>query len=427
MAPKIAYIMSRFPHLPETFILREMDELARQGLDIALYPLIRQQQEMIHEEAKFWLSQARPLPTLSWLTLKANIRAMFKLPVVYFSLWLHTLLESWRDPYMLMRLLILLPQSVYAAQAMQEEDIDHIHAHYATFPAFAAWVIHQLTGVSYSVTVHAHDIFVRHTMLKRKLNAANFVVAISDYNREYLAGVVGDKVARKTYVIHCGIEPQAYRPSLLDRKPGDPLEIIHIGSLQPYKGQRYLIEACHQLFNRGVPFRCRIIGGGEEQGNLTKMIEGMGLESAIQLLGSKTQQEIARLLPTAHCYVQPSIIMPSGKMEGIPVALMEAMASRLPVVATAISGIPELVRPGETGFLVPPADTTALTDALMTVYEHPEKAAYLAENGRSLVLQSFDLRSNVTRLADLFTAVPDQNAPVIKKEPVAIISHQAGM
>lgn len=423
MAHKFAYIMSRFPHLPETFILREMNELTRQGWEIALYPLIRQNQALIHDEAKPWMPKVRPLRAFSRLTFAANVRAMFKQPAVYISLWLQTVLESWRDPYMLVRFLFLLPQSVYAAQAMQKEEIDHIHAHYATFPAFTAWITQQLTGISFSVTVHAHDIFVHHTMLKRKLNEADFIVAISEYNREYLAAVVGDKVARKTHIIHCGIEPQTYRPALLDRKPGDALQIIHIGSLQPYKGQRYLIEACRQLQERGVPFHCRIIGNGEELANLTKMIKDMNLESAIQLLGSKTQQEIAWLLPTAHCYVQPSIITPSGKKEGIPVALMEAMASRLPVVATAISGIPELVRPGETGFLVPPADAAALADTLITIYEHSEKAACLADNGRSWVLQSFDLKSNVTRLADLFTAVLDQKAPPIKQEKTVIVGH----
>lgn len=407
MARKIAYIMSRFPHLPETFILREMDELTRQGWEIALYPLIRQKQALVHDEAKAWLPQARPLPMFSWLTLTANVRTLFQKPTVYIRLWRQTLLESWREPYMLLRFFILLPESVYAAQSMQKEEIGHIHAHYATFPAFAAWVIHQLTGISYSVTVHAHDIFVHQTMLKRKLNEADFVVAISEYNREYLAAVVGDKIARKTHIIHCGIEPQTYRPSHLDRKPGNLLEIIHIGSLQPYKGQQYLIEACRQLYERGIPFHCRIIGGGKEHDRLANMIKDFGLESVVELLGSKTQQEIARILPTAHCYVQPSIITPSGKMEGIPVALMEAMASRLPVIATAISGIPELVRPDETGFLVPPADAAALADTLMAVYEDPEKAAYLAENGRSRVLQSFDLQSNVSQLAELFTAVPD--------------------
>jgi glycosyltransferase involved in cell wall biosynthesis len=423
MAYKIAYIMSRFPHLPETFILREMDELTRQGWDIALYPLIRQEQETVHEEARKWLSRIRPLPLFSWRTLFANLHTVFRQPAVYASLWARTLLESWRDPAMLVKSFILLPEAVYAAQAMQQEEIDHVHAHYATFPAFAAWIIHQLTGISYSVTVHAHDIFVSQTMLRCKLQKAAFIAAISEYNREYLTTMVGDEIPDKTHIIHCGIEPQMYRPSLLARKPDDPLEIIHIGSLQPYKGQRYLIEACYQLRERRVPFRCQIIGGGEEQACLTEMIEALELQSVVHLLGSKTQQEIAGLLPKAHCYVQPSIITPSGKMEGIPVALMEAMACRLPVVATAISGIPELVRAGETGFLVPPADAQALADALTAVYEQPERAAYLAENGRSLVLQSFVLRSNVAQLADLFTALL-AGTPLSSKQAEIVIDRR---
>lgn len=411
MAHKVAYIMSRFPHLPETFILREMDELTRQGWDIALYPLIRQKQATVHDEAKVWLPRIRPLPMFSWRTLAANIRAAFTQPVAYASLWWHTVAESWHDPAMLVRLIVLLPVAVYAAQTMQQEQIDHIHAHYATYPAFAAWIIHQLTGIGYSITVHAHDIFVRHTMLRRKLQKATFIAAISEFNREYLTNVVGVDVSHKTHIIHCGIDPHNYTPALLNRKPGDTLEIIHIGSLQPYKGQRYLIEACHHLQERGVPFRCRMIGGGEEQSDLANRIEALGLQSHVYLLGSKTQQEVARLLPQAHCYVQPSIIAPSGKMEGIPVALMEAMACRLPVVATAISGIPELVREGETGFLVPPADAQALADMLTAVYQQPERASYLAENGRSLVLQSFMLQANVTQLADLFSAILNSPTP----------------
>ena len=424
MAYKIAYIMSRFPHLPETFILREMNELVRQGWDIALYPLIQQKQPVIHHEAKPWLSRIRPLPFLSWHTFIANIRTFFSQPINYATVWLRTIKESRQNPYMLVRSVAILPKAVYAAHKMQQEGINHIHAHYSTHPAFATWVIHQLTGISYSVTVHAHDIFVRRTMLKSKLESASFVAAISEFNRNYLAEKVGERISGKTHIVHCGIEPKIYKPTPLPRKTGGLLEIIHIGSLQPYKGQRYLIEACQHLRENNIPFRCQIIGGGEEKESLTKLINTLGLEFEIILLGNKTQQEVAHLLSTAHCYVQPSIITSAGKMEGIPVALMEAMACQLPVVATSLSGVPELVRPGETGYLVPPEDARAIADALMSIHHDPDRAAILAANGRSFVMQSFELKANVSKLARLFTDVIINNAPIPTQKPLAVLEYQ---
>jgi len=403
--------MSRFPHLPETFILREMMELELQGQGVSLYPLILQKQPIVHPEAQPWIARAHRLPYISSDVLEANARALAARPGRYGDLWKRTAWENQTSSNFLIRALALLPKAAYAARLMQREGVAHIHAHYATHPAFVAWVIHQLTGLSYSVTVHAHDIFVRTAMLATKLREAAFVVAISDYNRDYLARLLGEWVREKTHVIHCGIAPAAYTPHLNLPSPGERFEIINVGSLQPYKGHRHLLEACALLRDQGLPVHCRIVGGGEERPRLERQRADMRLEGVVELLGPKSQDEVARLLPTAQCYVQPSIITPSGKMEGIPVALMEALACALPVVATKISGIPELVRPGETGLLVPPADAHALAGALATIYHDPHHAAQRADAGRALVLREFELSANVKRLAALFDSAILTQAP----------------
>lgn len=403
MPPKIAYVMSRFPHLPETFILREMAELERQGWPIALYPLILQKQAMIHDEAQAWLARAHRLPYLSGPIALSNAATLARHPVRYTGTLAQGAWGNRTSPSFAARALALWPKAVHAARLMQREGIQHIHAHYATHPAFVAWVIHRLTGLSYSLTVHAHDIFVEQAMLATKLREAKFIAAISNFNREYLARAVGAWVREKIHVVHCGIEPGHYAARVAAPAPGARFEIITIGSLQEYKGQRYLLDACALLRDRGVPFRCRIIGGGEEKEALTQQIATLNLAGQVELLGPRPQDEVARLLPTAHCYTQPSIITASGKMEGIPVSLMEALSCALPVVATDLSGIPELVRPGETGTLVPPANAAALAEALAHVYAHPEAAAEMAEAGRALVLREFDLRANVTHLAELLT------------------------
>jgi glycosyltransferase involved in cell wall biosynthesis len=165
----------------------------------------------------------------------------------------------------------------------------------------------------------------------------------------------------------------------------------------------YLIEACAILRQKGIPALCKIVGDGEERQTLMSLIEKYDLQGTVELVGAKKQEEVASLLQTADCYAQPSVITPSGKMEGIPVALMEALSSQLPVVASDISGISELVRPNETGYLVPPADPNALASTLEHIYTHPEEARVLGETGRQVVQMEFEIHKNVSELAELFS------------------------
>lgn len=403
MANHIAYIVSRFPHLPETFILREMIQLEALGWQIEFYPLIIQHQDVIHEEARPWLKRAHAVPWLSFGLLKSNLSKLMFHPRQYISLLLRVMRENVSSPKFLGRALLLFPRAAWMADQFQAKDIRHIHAHYATHPALVAWLINQWTDITYSFTVHAHDIFVEKPMLETKLHDSVFVSSISEFNRKYLANMFGPWVNEKTKIIRCGIEPSYYQIAKQNgNSRSHPLEIISVGSLQPYKGHIYLVKACAELMQRGVPFHCQIIGGGDLRSLLEHAIAENHLEGRIELLGPRTQEEVSRFLQTANCYVQPSVVTRTGKMEGIPVALMEAMASRIPVVATAISGVPELVRPGETGWLVPPEDVYALADALCEIYSSPVEAARRAELGQKWVLEEFELSSNVRKLASLF-------------------------
>jgi glycosyltransferase involved in cell wall biosynthesis len=325
--------------------------------------------------------------------------------------------ENLGSPKFLIRALLLFPRAVWMADDLQKRGIRHIHAHYATHPALVAWLIHQLTGIPYSVTVHAHDIFVEKQMLATKLYDSEFISSISEFNRRYLVELFGPWVMDKTEIIRMGIDPSYYSNGGRDQGNGSlKLEIISVGSLQPYKGHIYLVKACGILKQRGIPFRCRIIGGGDLHGLLMRAIAENQLEGLIELLGPLTQADVSRLLRSANCYVQPSVITSTGKMEGIPVALMEAMVSKIPVVATSISGVPELVRPGETGWLVPPEDVLALADALTEIQANPSEADRRAELGQRWVMAEFEISSNVRKLASLFS---HSNLPLV---PVTDIS-----
>jgi colanic acid/amylovoran biosynthesis glycosyltransferase len=399
---KIAYIMSRFPHLPETFILREMSMLEKLGWSVVLCPLIVQSSPLVHQDARAWVPRAERLPYLSRGVLAAVGRSFLSRPVVFLSLWGTVISSHWRQPRSLVRALALLPKMIFAATVLSRQGVTHVHAHYATYPALAAWVIQRLTGLPYSLTVHAHDLFMGTPMLEEKLGEARFVAAISAFNREFIRRHVGVDALDRTTVVHCGVTPSDY--SLASPPPDgadQPLEILSVGSLQPYKGQIHLVRACRILVDRGINLQCRIVGGGPEQRNLEREIELQRLHGVVELLGPQPQEEVARLLPTAHCYVQPSVVAASGQMEGIPVSLMEALASGLPVIATDLSGVGELVRPGETGWLVPPEAPEAIADAVAELVADPVAAVHRAQAGRALVLEEFDLETNVQRLAQL--------------------------
>jgi glycosyltransferase involved in cell wall biosynthesis len=403
MTNKIAYIVSRFPHLPETFILREMIYLEKLGWQVELYPLIIQRQEIIHEEAQPWVERAHGVPWFSLALLKANAKRLIRQPRQYFSLLGRVIRENLTSPKFLTRALLLFPRSVWMADHFKEEGIRHIHAHYATHPALVAWLINQLTGIPYSVTVHAHDIFVEKPMLATKLHDSVFISSISEFNRKYLVDLLGPWIQEKTEIIRMGIDPSYYQNgNEIKSVSARRLEIISVGSLQPYKGHIYLLEACAELYRRGIPFHCMIVGGGDLHSLLERAIQEYDLEGLVELMGPRTQSEVSRFLRTANCYVQPSVITSTGKMEGIPVALMEAMMSRVPVVATSISGVPELVRPGETGWLVPPENVRALADALAEIYYNPAEAERRADLGRHWVMEEFEISSNVQKLASLF-------------------------
>ncbi len=396
--PKIAYIVSRFPHLPESFILRELDELEAQGFEVILCPLLRHEEKVSHPAAYRWIERAWYTPFVSGRLLRDTFWQIRQQPRRALTTIMQPLLRVAKSPNFLIGTLGILPTAFHLARRLQTSGVSHVHAHFATHPTMAAWIINQLTGITYSFTPHAHDIYVDTAMLREKMAAAKFVIAISEYNRQLLARF-GD--VAKVHVVHCGVHLERY--PLRTTLPEDPFTIVSVASLQPYKGLEYLIRACRLLRDRGAPpFRCRIAGGGELHSSLRQLITDLDLADCVELLGPQTQEAVASLLQTAHLFVLPSIITESGKMEGLPVVLMEALAVGLPVISTSISGIPEIVKPGVTGQLVPPANPTALADAIADVMANPTAAYARSRQGRELVEREFSLEDNVRHLSSLF-------------------------
>jgi len=416
---KVAYIMSRFPKITETFVLYEIIELRKRGEAVEIYPLIRERQPVAHPDVERLSGCVHFVPWISRAVVRANWHYLRRSPRVYLRTAAEAVRRNLASARLLLGALTFFPKSAAFAYEMERGGITHIHAHFATHPALSAWIIHRLTGIPYSFTAHAHDIFVDRAMLREKLADAAFVVAISEHNRNFMAEKCGEELRNKIHVVHCGVDVEYFAPPatpqstgplpFLTSQPqpvGGPVRMLCVASLLEMKGHAYLIEACRLLRQRGIDFHCDFVGDGERKAQLREQISRSGLDGAFTFLGPQPRSVVRGLLHQAQVKVLASVPLPSGLQDGIPVALMEAAACGVPVVSTTVSGIPELVDSGVNGILVPPRDACALAEALERLARDPELRTRMGRRGREKVLREFNLAANAERLASLFAGTP---------------------
>ena len=401
-APRVAYMMSRFPKLTETFILYEMLAVQAQGVTVELYPLQREQTSVMHPEAAPLVARAHYQPLLSWAILRAQWHYLRRKPRAYLGALRDLLRANWGSARYFLGALAFFPKAVRFAQLMEASGIDHLHAHFASHPAAMAFAIHRLTGIPYSFTAHGSDLHRDRHMLCQKVAEAAFVVTIARFNQEIFVAECGESARAKVQVIHCGVDTEVFQPRQRSSDHPGPLQILCIGTLHEVKGQTYLIEACRLLRERGVDFVCRLVGDGPDEAALRAQVMGAGLADAVHFEGRKTRQEVIALLEAADVVVAPSVPSRDNRREGIPVVLMEAMGAGVPVIASDLSGIPELVEHEVNGLLVPPGDAAAIAAALERLANDSALRARLGQGGREKVLREFDLATNAARLAEQF-------------------------
>jgi glycosyltransferase involved in cell wall biosynthesis len=309
------------------------------------------------------------------------------------------------------RLAIFL-RAVGAAHQLKGEGVDLLHSHFAWLSGAAAWVCSRLLGIPFTVTTHAYDHYFSNDLLSLVVNQADHVVTISEYNRQHLKTEVG-RPSGDISVIHCGVNVQLLRRKQIEedeRVPNQPIRILSVGSLQAKKGHTYLIDACHHLERRGIEFRCSIVGAGPAESALRRKIGEANLQTRVHLLGARPHPDILDSYHQHDIFVLASVVASGGDMDGIPVVLMEAGAASLPLVSTRVSGIPELVRHGQTGLLVEPGNATALADAIATLAADPVLRDSLGQRARLLVCSEFDIETNAGHLASLFLSVAEAAA-----------------
>lgn len=400
-APRVAYLMSRFPKLTETFILYEMLAVQAQGVTVELYPLQRERTSVMHPEAAPLVARAHFQPLLSWAILRAHLHYLRRRPRAYLGALRDLLRANWGSARYFLGALAFFPKAVRFAQLMEADGIDHIHAHFASHPAAMAFVIHRLTGLPYSFTAHGSDLHRDKHMLCQKVAEAAFVVTIARFNQAIIIAECGENARPKVQVVHCGVDTDVFQPRQTDASHG-PLHILCIGTLHEVKGQTHLIAACRLLRERGIDFVCRLVGDGPDAPMLREQVTRAGLTNAVHFEGRKTRQEVIALLNAADVVVAPSVPSRDNRREGIPVVLMEAMAAGVPVIASDLSGIPELIEHEVSGLLVPPGDSAAIAAALERLSADSALRARLGQGGRDKVLREFDLATNAARLVEQF-------------------------
>jgi colanic acid/amylovoran biosynthesis glycosyltransferase len=399
---KVAYLVSRFPKLTETFVLYEMQAVEKQGISVELYPLLRERTDKTHAEAESWVKRAHFTPLISFSILRSNLLYLVRSPGTYLRT-LRDLLWGTRGSLRFFQgALAFFPKSVHLAQMMHKAGIVHIHAHFASHPASAAFIIHRLTGIPYSFTAHGSDIHRDQHMLAEKTAEAAFVVPISRFNRDVILRSSNGKHADKIHVVHCGVDTSKFQPNGKNGAQSGPVQILCIGTLHEVKGQKHLIEACRILKKQGIPFSCHFIGDGPDEQALAEQTRQAGLNDQIVFHGRLDQEEVLEFLHQADLLVAPSVPSRDGRREGIPVVLMEAMACGLPVVSSRLSGIPEIVSDGVNGLLTEPGDAQAIAEAITCLSVSPALRKQFGTAGRQTIEREFDLPSSARQLARLF-------------------------
>jgi glycosyltransferase involved in cell wall biosynthesis len=273
-----------------------------------------------------------------------------------------------------------------------------------------------LLDVPYSFTAHAHDIYIDQLHLGTLVRGAKAIAVISEFNRSFLAPY-GAGTETPVQLVRCGVIPSAYafRPRALPSQ--GPVRAICVATLNELKGHAVLLDA----MARGGPelerVQVDIVGSGPLEAELRAQVARLGLEDRVRFNGTRSEDEVARMLDAADVFVLASVVTSTGWMDGIPVALMEALAAGLPVIASRLSGIPELIRDGETGLLACPGDSVDLARAFRRLIADPDATLARARAGRRLIEQEFDIERSADRMLELFgVAVRAPGAPMAVKD-----------
>ena len=396
---RIAYLISRYPAISHTFILREIRELRRLGVEIypvSVNPPDRPVSQLSEEER----IEAATTVCLKSMTSAQMAGAMWRTLTAHPAGLLAGLQLAFRlggtDPKAIAKRLFYLAEAVLTGDFLRREQLPHLHVHFATPAATVALFVKEVFGIPFSMTVHGPDEFYDVTAhhLPEKIAAASFICTIGSFCRSQLMKLSAPEHWSKMEVSPLGVDPQLFRPRPVYKD--EHFRILCLGRLVAAKGQAVLLDAVRLLARQGRPVHATFAGDGPDRQRLETMAREYGVTEHVAFLGAVNPESVRGLYAATDAFVLPSFA------EGIPVVLMEAMAMEVPCVTTVVNGIPELITSGESGLLVSPSDAAQLADAIENLIANPALRQSLGKAGRRKVTASYDLVRNVARLHNIF-------------------------
>ena len=396
----MAYLVSRYPSLSHTFILREVLSLRAQGLDIlvaSINPTDRPPGALTAEEraetaTTFYVKKAGARRLL-WACLVSFLRRPGRL----FQGLIFSIRLGGADLGKVLYGLFYFLEALLLGQWMVDKGLGHLHVHFATPASTVGLIATKIFPISLSITVHGPDEFydVPGYRLREKIAGASFICAIGNFARSQLMKIAPPTQWCKFEVAPLGVDPERFAPH--HSYPAvDKFELICVGRLVPAKGQHMLIGAMARLLSEGRQIRLRLVGDGPDRPSLERQVAELAVGGSVVFEGPVNQDRIRSLYQAADIFVLPSFA------EGIPVVLMEAMAMEIPVVTTFVNGIPELIRHGIDGWLVAPSDEEGLASAIATLMDDATLRRRLGEAGRRRVIDRYHLARNTERLAQIY-------------------------
>lgn len=395
---RIAYLINMYPKISHVFIRREISAIEQRGIEVVRIAIRGWDGELVDDVDR--LERDRTQYVLRQGGAKLLL-AVARLLVTRPRHLLQAVVLTWqmsrRSARPLPVHLIYLAEACWIALLIRAMDVSHVHAHFGTNSANVAMLVRELGGPSWSFTVHGPEEFDLAPIigLKEKINRCAFVVAISSYGRSQLYRLLEYHHWRKVHVVACGLDSPFFETSL--RPAPVRRRLVCVGRLCEQKGQFLLIDAARQLANEGLDFELVLVGDGEIRGELEALIKRHNLREQVMISGWLTNAQVRDEILCARALVLPSFA------EGLPIVLMEAMALKRPVISTYVAGIPELVRSGEHGWLVPAGDVASLVAAMRASIEAPaELLAHMGEAAQKRVLARHSVAVQADRLIRLF-------------------------
>ncbi len=401
-AKHVAYLLKMYPRFSQTFVVNEILELERQNLPVRIVSMRRPDEGMFHESVCRVQAKAHYLPETALgalaKTWSAHTTRLRQHPRGYMRAAGTALRQAgatWSD----------LMQAGHLLAWTKKQNVKHVHVHFGTNEATVALLANMIGGLSYSMTLHAFDIFrdnVNRVLLSRKINASRFTVTVSEFNRRYLVDHMPGLNAEKVRVCYNGIDVERFCTDG-DVSSMQNSTILAVGRLIEKKGFTHLIEAIGNLRTQGLPVSCKIVGEGRERPRLLKQIKDANLTSQIELTGPLKQGAVLQLMRQSSCFVLPCVQAADGNIDALPTVLLEALAAGCPAISTRLSGIPEIIEDQVSGLLVEPGDVVGLGRAIQRILLSPTLAERLARDGRQRADDRFDIRRNVAVLHEWLT------------------------